>query len=105
MTRNANAELLRLATRCARRGLAVTSLQVHTPDERTWAIDPVRSGGFRLFEIDLECRRGPDEHHAVEGDTWDMGDLLDYLDAVGRPKTPPHRSGLSGADSPSDPTT
>ena len=75
--------MVNLATRCASRGFRMSSLQVHTPDGKTWAIDPAPAGGFRLFEIDLEFRRGPEEHDAADGGTWHLGDLLDYLEAVG----------------------
>lgn len=98
-------DMVRLATCCARRGFRMSSLQIHTPDGKTWAIDPARTGGFRLFEVDPDGRNGPEEHDAVDGDTWDMGDLLDYLEAIGGPKTTPHRSESPGAASQPDPTT
>jgi len=81
-------------------GMVVESVQVKTADGRTWEIVPVVAGhgrkrdhswgpipgtldGFRLFEIDPECRRGPDEHHPHENaDRWYAGDLRDYLAAV-----------------------
>jgi hypothetical protein len=66
-----------------RRGFAVTSMTVHTPDGRTWSIDAQSVGGFRLFEIDPTSRREPEEHDAVDGDVWPAGDLIDYLAAVG----------------------
>lgn len=68
------------------RGITLTSTQVRTPDGRTWAIDFVDTGGLRLFEIDPDDRRGPDEHHAIDGDTWSASDLVDYLRAVGERK-------------------
>ncbi|MBX3356497.1 MAG: hypothetical protein KF724_12445 [Phycisphaeraceae bacterium] len=72
-----------------RNGTRVLSIEVVTPDGRTWAIDPKVSGCFRLFEIDHDRERGPDEHHAVDGEEWHLSDLLDYLDAVGQRKTKP----------------
>jgi len=99
MTRD-NASALQIAERLAARHIAITAIEVRTTDGRTWSIEPVASGrgrrpdgswgqvpgpggGFRLFEIDPHDGRGPEEHDAVEGDTWDPGDLLDYLAAVG----------------------
>lgn len=79
---------IEIATALGRRGCAVPGIEVHSPDGRTWAIDTTSSGGFRLFEIDPDGRRGPDEHDAVDGDTWHASDLVDYLDAVGQPKDP-----------------
>ncbi|HMN39613.1 MAG TPA: hypothetical protein PKE29_02135 [Phycisphaerales bacterium] len=75
-----------IASALGRRGFTVASVEVHTPDGRTWAIDTTNTGGFRLFEIDRDGRDGPNEHDAVEGDTWTAGDLIDYLAAVGEPK-------------------
>lgn len=83
---------------CVRLGLTVSSIEVRTPDQRTWSIDPARRGGYRLFEIDPDGRQGPEEHDAIEGDHWPLDDLMDYLDAVGRPKQP------SGQTAPADPT-
>ena len=80
---------IEIATALGRRGFAVASIEVRTPDGRTWSVDAASAGGYRLFEIDPDGRRGPDEHDAVDGDTWFASDLVDYLDAVGRPKTPP----------------
>lgn len=79
---------IEIATALERRGFTVPGIEVHTPDGRTWAIDTTGPGGFRLFEFDPDGRRGPDEHDAVEGDTWIASDLVDYLDAVGQPKDP-----------------
>ena len=99
---------LDLAKTLAKSGFHIPAIEIHTPDGRTWNIATVPAGrgrhldgpwgprpgslgGFRLFEInsDTDGRRGPDEHDAVDGDTWFASDLVDYLDAVGRPKTPP----------------
>ena len=96
---------LDLAKTLAKSGFHIPALEIHTPDGRTWNIATVPAGrgrhldghwgprpgalgGFRLFEIDPDGRDGPDEHDAVEGDTWDAGDLIDYLKAVGEPKAP-----------------
>lgn len=80
---------IEIASALGRRGFTVASVEVHTPDGRTWAIDTTNTGGFRLFEIDRDGRDGPNEHDAVEGDTWSASDLIDYLAAVGEPKAPP----------------
>ena len=64
-------------------GFRVTKSKVQTPDGRTWAIHARASGGFRLFEIDPEGKREPEEHNAVNGDDWAAGDVIDYLAAVG----------------------
>lgn len=99
MTRD-NASALHIAERLGARHIAITAIEVRTTDGRTWSIEPVASGrgrrpdgswgpvpgpggGFRLFEIDPHDGRGPEEHDAIEGDTWDPGDLLDYLAAIG----------------------
>ena len=93
---------LDLALALDRRGLAVAGLEVHTPDGRTWNVASVPEGrgrhadghwgamanapgGFRLFEIDHD-QNTIDEHEAVGDDTWSLGDLIDYLDVVGRAK-------------------
>ena len=67
----------------AERGFDLFSVQLRTPDGRAWAVDTSSTGGFRLFEIDLDDREGPTEHDAIDGDTWTGGDLIDYLRAVG----------------------
>lgn len=72
-----------IAAALGRRGFAVTSVEFRTPDGRTWSADAQSDGGYRLFEIDPDGRRGPDEHHAVEGDTWMADEMIDYLRAVG----------------------
>jgi len=80
------ASTISIAQALGRRGLSITSIEVRTPDGRTWSVDAVPtggSGGFRLFEIDPDGRRGPEEHDAIDGDTWLEGDLMDYLQAVG----------------------
>lgn len=109
MTRTShNLPTIEIATRLGDRCIAIAAVEVKTPDGRTWSIEPVASGrgrrsdgswgpvpgaggGFRLFEIDPHDGRGPDEHDAVEGDTWDMGDLLDYLEAVASSRTKPNQ--------------
>jgi hypothetical protein len=49
-----------IAKALGRRGFTISSIQVRTPDGRTWAIDTTSTGGFRLFEIDRDApRRGP----------------------------------------------
>lgn len=68
------------------RGITLTSTEVRTPDGRTWAIDFTSTGGLRLFEIDPDGRRGPEEHNAIDADAWSAGDLVDYLKAVGERK-------------------
>jgi hypothetical protein len=85
-----------IASDLGRRGFTVASVEVRTPDGRTWAIDTTNTGGFRLFEIDRDGRDGPTEHDAVDGDTWTAGDLIDYLKAVGEPKARPTGDGKSG---------
>jgi len=97
---------IEIAHALGRRGFTLASVEVHTPDGRTWEVASVpagrgrhpdghwgprtgAAGGFRLFEIDRDGRRGPDEHDAVDGDIWTASDLLDYLAAVGEPKAPP----------------
>lgn len=70
-----------------RRGFTLTGIHTRTPDGRDWEIAPVVAGrtAYRLFEIDRE-RDVIEEHDAVDGDTWDAGDLVDYLNAVGQPR-------------------
>lgn len=67
-------------------GFAVVGTVIKTPDGRTWCIDAMSDGGWRLYEIDRQ-REVYEEHDAVEGDTWDAGDLVDYLRAVGARRT------------------
>ncbi|MBX3497763.1 MAG: hypothetical protein KF769_16130 [Parvibaculum sp.] len=81
--------MIEIAERLGRRGFTVAGVELRTPDGRVWSIDAATAGGFRLFEIDPDGRRGPEEHDAIDGDTWHASDLVDYLDAVGRPKAPP----------------
>ena len=84
--KTSNERLVDAASRLAsRKGVTLHSLEVGTPDGRTWSFAAVPGGGFRLFEIDRGGRRG-EEHDAVEGDTWELGDALDYLEAVGAAK-------------------
>lgn len=75
--------LVRIAGMLQRRGLVLSRVMVGTPDGRSWALDAAPKGGFRLFELDPDGRGDPDEHHAVEGETWEAGELADYLGAVG----------------------
>lgn len=77
---------IEIAQAIGQRGFTVASVEVRTPDGRTWAIDTTNTGGFRLFEIDPDGRDGPTEHDVVEGEAWDAGDLIDYLKAVGETK-------------------
>lgn len=80
------------------RGLGLSSVGMHTPDGREWLVTAVpfgsgrrpdgsfgkvanARGGYRLFEIGEDD--APQEHDAVEGDLWEMGDLIDYVRAVG----------------------
>lgn len=71
----------------SRKGVALHSLEFHTPDRRTWSLKAVAGGGFRLFEVDRD-QGTSEEHDAVEGDTWHLVDALDYLGAVGAAKRP-----------------
>lgn len=92
---------IEIAKTLAKRGFALASIEINTPDGRHWSIAPVPAGrgrhadghwgpiagslgGFRLFEMDLD-RGTIDEHDAVEDDTWNAADLMDYLEAVGQP--------------------
>jgi hypothetical protein len=77
---------IKVAEALGRRGYAVTSMNVRTPDGRAWAIDTTSTGSLRLFEIDREGKREPEEHDANDGE-WTAGDLIDYLAAVGQPKS------------------
>lgn len=77
---------IRMGTRLARGGLSVVGHEVHTPDGRTWYIEAVSDGGWRLFEVDRD-QDTIEEHDTVEGDTWSADDLIDYLKAVGQPRT------------------
>lgn len=88
---------IEIAAALGARGFEMKSVEVHTPDGRTWNVAAVPAGksrradgswgpvpnapaGFRLFEV---YENGNiDEHDAVDGDTWKATDLLDYLDAV-----------------------
>jgi hypothetical protein len=80
-----NKHAIHIASALDRRGFALTSVEFRTPDGRTWAVDTTSTGGFRLFEIDLEGKREPEEHDSNDGE-WTAGDLIDYLAAVGQPK-------------------
>lgn len=80
-TRNA----VEITSALGRHDFTVASVEVHTPDGRTWSIDTTNIGRFRLFEIDRETG-GSDEHDADDGE-WSAGDLIDYLKAVGEQKS------------------
>ena len=107
---------LDLAKTLAKSGFHIPAIEIHTPDGRTWNIATVPAGrgrhldghwgprpgalgGFRLFEIDRDRDDAPTEHDPVDYDTWDMGDLIDYLNAVGQPKPRPSTTRTT------DPTT
>lgn len=94
-----------LAKTLANRGFHIPAIEVRTPDGRTWNIATVPAGrgrhldghwgprpgalgGYRLFEIDPDTD-APDEHDAIDGDTWAADEIADYLNAVGQPKAPP----------------
>ena len=74
-------DVLMLAWTADRRGFVVDGLRVTTPDGRGWLIETA-AVGLRLFELSTAGGE-PEEHTAVEDDTWDAGDLMDYLAAVG----------------------
>jgi hypothetical protein len=81
-----NERLVYAASRLAsQKGVALHALEFHTPDRRTWSLEAVAAGGFRLFEVDRDQGTN-EEHDAVDGDTWELGDALDYLGAVGAAK-------------------
>ena len=102
-TNQDNHRSIHLAERLGDRQIAIKGIEAKTPDGRVWSIVPLapnngrrpdgswgpipglkhgRNSGFRLFEMDE--RKGPLEHDSVDGDTWGIGDLLDYLEAVGQ---------------------
>ncbi len=104
---------IEMARTLARRGFAVRGIEIQTPDGRCWCVDTVAPGrarhadghwgpkagapgGFRLFEIDHDRDDAPIEHDPVDYDTWDMGDLIDYLNAVGQPKPRPSTTRTTG---------
>ena len=64
-----------------------------------WGPKAGAPGGFRLFEIDRDRDDAPTEHDPVYYDTWDAGDLIDYLNAVGQLKARPSTTRTT------DPTT
>ncbi len=93
---------LDLAKTLAKSGFHIPAIEIHTPDGRTWNVATVPAGrgrhldghwgprpgslgGFRLFEIDRDTD-APNEHDAIDGDTWAADELVDYLRAVGQPK-------------------
>lgn len=69
----------------SRKGVMLQAMEFHTPDRRTWSLEAVAGGGFRLFEVDRD-QGTREEHDAVDGDTWHLVDVLDYLEAVGAAK-------------------
>lgn len=75
---------LAIATALERRGFTATAVHVATPDGRTWEVRTTASGYYRLFELPRNANGAPEEHDAVEANEWEFGELLDYLDAVGR---------------------
>jgi hypothetical protein len=94
---------IELTKTLAKAGFRIPAIEIHTPDGRCWNIATVPAGrgrlatgawgprpgspgGFRLFEIDRENEDAPNEHDAIDGDTWTASELLDYLRAVGQPK-------------------
>ncbi|MBX3363140.1 MAG: hypothetical protein KF866_00110 [Phycisphaeraceae bacterium] len=100
-----NIPSIQLAERLGNRGIEIKGIEARTPDGRIWSIVPLppnhgrrddgswgpipglkhdHNSGFRLFEMDE--RKGPEEHDSVDGDTWGIDDLLDYLEAVGQPR-------------------
>jgi hypothetical protein len=96
---------LDLAKMLAKSGFHVTAIEIETPDGRCWNVATVAAGrgrhadghwgprpgalgGFRLFEIDRDTD-APNEHDAIDGDTWTADELIDYLRAVGQPKARP----------------
>lgn len=116
MTTNATREI---ADALERRGFTLTGVHIRTPDGRDWEIAPVpegrgrhadghwgpvagRGGGYRLFELDHD-EGTMEEHHAVEENTWDAGDLIDYLKAIGQPK-PTRTTPTPNSNSNSKPT-
>lgn len=99
---NTNNAALAIAKHLAAKRIAITGIEIRTPDGREWRIVPIAAGhgrfadghwgkqagapgGFRLFEIDPQTD-APQEHDAVNYDTWDMDELMDYLEHVGQPK-------------------
>jgi hypothetical protein len=93
-----------IAAALERRGFTLTGIHIRTPDGRDWEIAPVpegrerhadghwgpvagAGGGYRLFELDHDAGT-MDEHDAVEENTWQADDLIDYLKAIGQPKPP-----------------
>lgn len=102
MTTATTKTTLDLAKTLAKSGFHIPAIEIHTSDGRTWNIATVPAGrrrrpdgswgpvpgpggGFRLFEIDRDTD-APNEHDAINGDTWAADELVDYLRAVGQPK-------------------
>lgn len=62
---------------------ALAAVELRSDDGRRWRVEmvPACPGRFRLFDVGdagLLC-----EHDAIDGDYWCVGDVLDYLRAVG----------------------
>ena len=74
---------------CAELGIEIRGLRVETLDGRRWSIEVASAGGFRLFELATAAGSELNEHHPIETDDWHLDEIVEYLDAVGRPKTPP----------------
>lgn len=82
---NTNELVAKAASRLAgKTGVTMLSIGFATPDGRKWSMEPAAGGGFELWELDP--RNGPTQHDATEGDAWDLGDAMDYLQAVGAKK-------------------
>jgi hypothetical protein len=77
--------ILDIAENIQDRGFGIAGVTVHTQDNRAWSIECAGTGGFRLFEID-DDQGTRQEHDAVDDETWSAQELVDYLDAVGRPR-------------------
>jgi len=76
---------LRMTARMGDCPFSVTGTTIRTPDGRTWFLDAMSNGYWRLYEADLGQDR-IEEHDAPDGDGWAAGDIIDYLKAVGQPK-------------------
>jgi hypothetical protein len=82
-----------------RLGFAVFGLHLTTPDGRKWRIETEVQEtrfGYLLFELKPEGREAvgtgdlvatyEEEHDCPDDDLWTIGDLADYLEAVGAKK-------------------
>jgi hypothetical protein len=74
---------------CAELGIEIRALRVETLDGRRWSIEVATVRGFRLFELESAAGSEANEHHPIETDDWHLDEIVEYLDAVGRPKAPP----------------